>query len=76
MEMIQVRIIAMRSTIELVFPWAKKTKQDSRGSPPPGVLRERCSENIQQVYKGATPMPKCDLLCDFIEIHFGMGVLL
>ena len=24
-----------------------------------GVLIERCSENIQQIYRG-TPMPKCD----------------
>ena len=24
-----------------------------------GVLRKRCSENMQQIYRG-TPMPKCD----------------
>ena len=35
-----------------------------------GVLRKRCSENIQHIYL-RIPMPKCDLiklLCNFIEI--------
>ena len=27
--------------------------------PPRGVPRKRCSENMQQIYRG-TPMPKCD----------------
>ena len=27
--------------------------------PPRGVLRKRCSENMQQIYR-RTPMPKCD----------------
>ena len=31
-----------------------KKKQVSRG-----VLRKRCSENMQQIYR-RTPMPKCD----------------
>ena len=39
--------------------------------PPIGVLREMCSENMQQIYR-RTPMPKCDLL----NLHFNMGVLL
>ena len=30
-------------------------KQPSRG-----VLRKKCSENMQQIYR-RTPMPKCDL---------------
>ena len=30
-------------------------KQPSRG-----VLKKKCSENIQQIYR-RTPMPKCDL---------------
>ena len=39
---------------------------------PTGVLKKRCSENMQQIYRRA-PMPKCDfnkaaLLCNFIEI--------
>ena len=32
----------------------KNMKQPSRG-----VLRKRCSENMQRIYK-RTPMPKCD----------------
>ena len=31
----------------------------SEEQPSRGVLRKRCSENIQQIYKG-TLMPKCD----------------
>ena len=27
--------------------------------PPLGVLRKRCFENMQQIYR-RTPMPKCD----------------
>ena len=27
--------------------------------PPRGVLKERCSENMHQIYR-RTPMPKCD----------------
>ena len=41
-------------------------KQSSRG-----VLRKRCSENMQQIYR-RTPMSKCE----FNKLHFGMGVLL
>ena len=47
-------------------------KQPSRG-----VLRKRCSENMQQIYM-RTPMPKCDfnkfaLLYNFIEIALQHG---
>ena len=61
-------------------------KQPSRG-----VLRKRCSENMQQIYR-RTSMPKCDfnkvalnyaanllsvkLLYNFIEIVYGMGVFM
>ena len=34
--------------------------------PSKGVLRKRCSEKMQQIYR--TPMPNCDLL----KSHFGM----
>ena len=27
--------------------------------PSKGVLKKRCSENMQQIYRG-TPLPKCD----------------
>ena len=36
------------------------------------VLREGCSENMQQICMG-TPMPKCDF--DKVA-HFGMSILL
>ena len=32
---------------------------DSQKQPSRGVLRKRCSENMQQMYR-RTPMPKCD----------------
>ena len=35
--------------------------------PSSGILTKRCSENIQQIYR-RTPMPKCDLQSNFIEI--------
>ena len=35
-----------------------KAVEDQK-QPPRGVLRKRCSENIQQIYR-RTPMPKCD----------------
>ena len=39
-----------------------------------GVLKKRCYENIQQIYR-RTPMPKCDL-ATLLKSDFGMGVLL
>ena len=72
--MIQVRIFVLRSTIELVFSWPKKIKTIRLQKQPfPDVLRERCSENMQQVYRITTPMPKCDLICNFIEITLRHG---
>ena len=55
----------------------------SQKQPPRGVLRKRCSENMQQIYR-RTPMPKFDfnkvalqpmpkLLCKFIEITIRHG---
>ena len=44
-----------------------KQKQRSRG-----VLRKRCSENMQQIYR-RTPMPMCDFDCNFIEIALWYG---
>ena len=34
-------------------------KVNFQKQPPRGVLRKRCSENMQQIYR-RTPMPKCD----------------
>ena len=45
----------------------KIQKQPSRG-----VVRKRCSENMQQVYR-RTPMPKCDFNSNFVEITLGHG---
>ena len=47
--------------------WPEQQKQLSRS-----VLRKRCSENMQQIYR-RTPMPKCDLRtprpkCDFTKV--------
>ena len=46
-------------------------KQPSRSA-----LSKKCSENMQQIYRG-TPMPKC-ISCEatLSQSHFGMGVLL
>ena len=41
-------------------------------SPSGRVLRKRCVENMQEIYR-RTPMPKCDFNK---KSHFGMGVLL
>ena len=57
----------------------KYQKQPSRG-----ILRKRCSENMQKIYR-RTPMPKCNfnkvalqLYCfaALLKSYFGMGVLL
>ena len=53
--------------------WLDTQKQPSRG-----VLRKRCFENMQQIYR-ITPISKCDLqLCfeTLLKLSFGMGVLL
>ena len=47
----------------------------SQKQPSRGVLRKRCSENMQQIY-WRTPMPKFDLLCNFIEIAIRHGCFL
>ena len=40
--------------------------------PPRGVLKKRCSENMQHIYR-RTLMPKCDLQSNFIEITLRHG---
>ena len=56
------------SEIKILTVTLKEQKQ-----PPRGVLRKKCSENMQQIYRG-TPMPKRDFnkvakqhLCIFSE---------
>ena len=37
----------------------KRNKKNNQKQPFKVVLRKRCSENMQQIYR-RTPMPKCD----------------
>ena len=56
----------------------KKSYMFDQKQPSEGNLRKSCSENMQQTYR-RTPMSKCvsiKLQSNFIEITFGMGVLL
>ena len=55
------------ASLLLSWRWPEQQKQPSRS-----VLRKRCSENMQQIYR-TTPMPKCDLRtprpkCDFNKV--------
>ena len=44
------------------FSETHRLDRNSKGQkqPPRGVLKKRCSENMQQIYR-RTPMPKCDI---------------
>ena len=37
----------------------RPASRNPQKQPPIDVLKKRCSENVQQIYRG-TPMPKCD----------------
>ena len=54
-----------------------KPVKDTQQQPPRGVLRKRCSENMQLIYR-KSPMPKCDFnivaTATLLKSHFGMGV--
>ena len=39
--------------------WKKTRIKHLQKQPPRGAPRKRCSENMQQIYRG-TPTPKCD----------------
>ena len=39
-----------------------------QNQPPRGVLKKRCSENMQQIYR-RTPMPKCDFNKVAIQLY-------
>ena len=61
MDFIHLHLLAI---IKLLKIWTKHTALERINSflqkqPSRSVLRKRCSENIQQIYKRA-PMPKCD----------------
>ena len=47
-------LIAIEETIRIM-----KEEHNTHKQPPGGVLKKRCSENMQQIYR-RTPMPKCD----------------
>ena len=59
--------------------WKWNWKGYIQKQPSRGVLRKRCSENMQQIYR-RTPMPKCDFnkvaLATLLKSQFRMGVLL
>ena len=47
--------------------WTLSPHREEQKQPSRGVLRKSCFKNIHQIYR-RTPMTKCDLLCNFIEI--------
>ena len=47
------------STHYCLVPMIEKWKKSVQKQPLIGVLKKRCSENMQQIY-WITPMPKCD----------------
>ena len=57
-----ITIVSKKSykNITLWFCWFSQRKNsDKQKQPPTGVLKKRCSENMQQIYR-RTPMPKSD----------------
>ena len=60
------------------LPWMIQWRKIIQKQPPRGILRKRCSGNMQQVYR-RTPMFKCDfsqVTLQLLKIFFGMVVLL
>ena len=65
-------LLALASIIVLLESTLNSLYQKQPSS---GVLRKRCSENMQQIYS-RTPMSKCDfnkVACNFIEVTFWHG---
>ena len=52
--------------------WKLPIKEAYQKQPSRGVLKERCSESMQQT-DWRTPMPKCDLQRNFMEITHQHG---
>ena len=53
----------------------KQIKILAKNSPPSGVLRKKCSKNVQKIYS-RTHMWKCDfnkVAATLLKSHFGMG---
>ena len=73
---------------EFIFFFEKKLMFNFQKQPSRGVIKKRCSENIQQIYM-ITPMPKCDFnkvakkgylmakntFVEDITYNFGIGFL-
>ena len=55
---LQRKIISCHNSISVNFKKLKHEKHFQK-QPPRDVLKKRCSENIQQIYR-RTPMPKCE----------------
>ena len=53
------KIVAKLRTKGICFKKSDKMNNKDQEQPSRGVLRKRCSENMQQIYS-RTPMPKCD----------------
>ena len=62
-------IALLHSVAEIIYIYKDRIMLTTRC-----VLKKRCSENMQQIYR-RTPMPKCDFNKVALS-HFGMGVLL
>ena len=54
-----------------IIMWKGTRGNDWQKQPFRSVLWKRCSENMQQIHR--SPMQKCDLLCNFIEIVLRHG---
>ena len=60
------------------LPWMIQWRKIIQKQPPRGILRKRCSGNMQQVYR-RTLMSKCDfsqVTLQLLKIFFGMVILL
>ena len=53
----------------------KSSYPQAEKQPDRGVLKRRCSENMQQIYRRAA-MLKCNFNKVALKSHFGMGVVL
>ena len=65
-----------RQFFEILQKYTKRSSPNFQKQPSRGILRKRCTENIQQIFR-RQPMPKCDLiklLCN-PEVFLGKAVL-
>ena len=55
-------------SLKKLFVLLMESSIDYQKQPPRGVLKKRCSENMQQIYR--TPMSKCDFNKVVVVIFF------